>query len=294
MMTIDSHVYDVGTDHESLEELMYDVIARTESCWDNGADIVVFPEYIWLNAVQYKSNELLENGDRDFYTESELSEQFWNNCWPILQKELSRDDKTVVLGTCPRVMGDKLMNSSPIIKEGDVFIQDKIGLTPWEYEYTGGSNLNTFAIGNKKCAVLVCLDIEMPELAVLLKKEQVDIVLVPSATEGVMGVERIGRCASARSVEIGAAVVVSALCGEVEDYEFLGSSIGRSALYLPSLTGLETGERVQEDELHRIGTTVTRFEIDAVTFEVARHETQTTNPANITIDQKIQILEEAA
>ncbi len=289
MITIDSHVYDVGTDHESLEELMYDVIARTNSCWDNGADIVIFPEYIWLNAVQYKSNE-----PEDFYTERELSEQFWTTCWPILKEELSRDDKTVILGTCPRIDGEKLMNTAPIIREGDSFLQDKLALTPWEYDYTGGSKLNIFNIGNKKCAVLICLDIEMPEIAAKLKEQKVDLILVPSATETMMGSERVTRCASSRAIEMGSAVVVSALCGHINDHDFMDSAIGRSALYLPSLSGLETAEREQEDELHRIGTTVTRFEIDEVVFEVARHETQTTNPANITLEHSIKFIKEPA
>lgn len=289
MITVDSHVYDVGTDHGSIEELAYDIISRTQSSWDNGADIVIFPEYIWLNAVQYKGDD-----PEDVYTHKELAEQFWGSTIELLKNELSREEKMVILGSAPKIHNETLVNSAPILFDNEFLIQEKLALTPWEFEYKGGKALNIFTFKGKKCAVLICLDIEMPELAIILKREKVDLVLVPSATEGVMGVERIARCASARSVEVGAVVVVSALCGEVLEDEFVGSNIGRSSMYVPSLTGLETDDREQEGELHRIGTTVARFEIDSFTFDVARHETQTTNPANIAVEHDIKIIKGGA
>jgi predicted amidohydrolase len=68
--------------------------------------------------------------------------------------------------------------------------------------------LRVWEFGGVRFAVIICLDIEIPEISAKLRGRGVDVILVPSATETILGVERVDRCASARAVELGAIVGV--------------------------------------------------------------------------------------
>jgi predicted amidohydrolase len=81
--------------------------------------------------------------------------------------------------------------------------------------------------------VVICLDVEIPELAALLRGQGVELMLVPSATETLMGVERVGRCADARAVELGCHVGVCHLVGRTASV-LIDENIGRAAAFAPS------------------------------------------------------------
>jgi predicted amidohydrolase len=275
MISIASVCFDIGKSYGSASQTVEFVISETQKLWDSGSDIVVFPEYMWGTLAQYSDpqSNLVE-----------IADLFWGKLWPRLSVALSRDHKTVILGTVPRrASNGQLYNTCPVITSGQVIYQDKLALTPWEHEFTGGTNLIPFQLSTGHTAVvMICLDCEMPDLITKLKKNaRVDLIFIPSATESLMGVERIARCASARAVELGAAVITSAICGEVKDNEFLGANIGRTALYLPSLKGIESQPRIIETDPQTVGYHVEHFKIDQAVFDIARNETTTTNPANI-------------
>jgi predicted amidohydrolase len=241
----------------------------------------MFPEYTWVNAVQYASPML----DR-----RQLSEAFWQDAFPRLKAELCVPGKTAILGSVPRLDGGRLYNTCPVFTDGRVLLQDKLALTPWEEEFTGGAEINIFKIGDLSCAVLICLDVEMPDLAQALKASGgLDVLFVPSATETMMGVERIARCATARSVELGCAVVTSGLTGAIADYPFIDANFGRAALYLPSLTGLEDVQKAQETAVETAGGTAHRFTVEDVVFKKSKARILSTNPALITATQKITV-----
>jgi predicted amidohydrolase len=159
---------------------------------------------------------------------------YWEHVWPVLQQKLSRPDKAVVLGTTPCLMPDgAVKNRSPILCGGKPLHQDKLCLTPWENQFQGGDSITLWQFKGATFAVLVCLDIEMPEFATKLRGRGVDAILVPSATESVMGLERISRCAAARSVELCCHVGVAHLTGTA-DSELVDKNVGRAAWFSPS------------------------------------------------------------
>lgn len=281
MLVVDCINYDVGCDNRSLDGLVGDVIAKTRASWDAGADVVIFPEYTWVNAVQYAAPML----DRH-----QLADAFWQNAFAPLKDALCVAGKTVILGSVARVVDGALYNTSVIFNNGAVVYQDKLALTPWEDEFTGGTRINLFTVGTLSCAVLICLDVEMPDLGQLLKGYgKLDVLFVPSATETMMGVERIARCATARSVELGCAVITCGLTGCIRDYPFIDANYGRAALYLPSLAGFEDTQRVNEAVVETAGGTPYRFEIDDAVFSKSKTKIQSTNPALIKIKNAITI-----
>lgn len=278
-MIIDSYLYDVGFNYGSVEAATADIISRTKEAWASGADMVVFPEYNWCNFMLYSASK------DDL---AQVSEWFWGACWDRLKSELSQAGKAVILGSAPKVMADgKVRNRTPILVEGREILQDKLCLTPWEAHLDGGNELQVFEFKGAKCVNLICLDIEIPATADLLKGiGDLDLLFVPSATETVMGVERIARCASARAVELGAAVIVSQLVGEI-DNEFIGENYGQASLYLPSLAATDSVTRVDERGIKREGNKIERFEVDLDLLKVARADKKTTNPALVKASKEI-------
>ncbi|MBL9143114.1 MAG: hypothetical protein JNM99_05460 [Verrucomicrobiaceae bacterium] len=274
-MRIDAWTFDVGTTEDHVEAMA----SRTEQSWDSGADIVLFPEYSWAALP----------GCKDVH---EMAAMFWNTIVPKLQQRLARPGKMAVLGTAPCVVDGELRNRAPILVNGELGVQDKLFLTPWETQFTGGKALQLIEFAGARIAVIICLDIEVPELSVLLRGQSVDLILVPSATETVLGSERITRCASARAVELGCAIVVSPLVGKCTA-DLVDDNLGRLACYLPSQAAFKTVNRRVESDLHVAEFHCLNSDVDFSSLKTMRRNILETNPslissAKIELPQLIQ------
>ncbi|MBN8458363.1 MAG: hypothetical protein J0M04_11065 [Verrucomicrobia bacterium] len=216
---------DVGADAGGAAGFAEMIVGRVSQSWADGADLVVFPEFAWLGAERY-----MEGPDPVIA----VAEWFWETIWPGLRSGLAKPGKAVVLGTVPFVSGDgRLFNRAPILAGDNVFYQDKLHLTPWESAFTPGDVLRIWEFRGLRLATVVCLDIEIPELAVALRAAEVDAILVPSATDGVLGSERVCRCADARAAELACQVAVCPLVGRAGS-ALVDMNLGRFACYSPS------------------------------------------------------------
>lgn len=249
------------------------VVECVERAWDEGADIVVLPEFIWLGL-----EPLVEP-----CTLRRVAEVFWSETMPTLQSLLQRPEKAVVLGTAPFWDAEhgELRNRAPILVEGVLSFQDKLHLTPWENAFAPGRELRVWEFGGLKLAVIICLDIEIPEISARLRGRGVDVVLVPSATETILGVERVDRCASARAVELGAIVGVSHLTGGTRS-SLIDENVGRTAVYFPSQAAFREAPRWIEGEVVDRGMQKQRLVIDKHALDLMRRMRQETNPALLT------------
>ncbi len=280
---VDSHLCDMGTDHGSAKGFTRSIIDLTLKSWAAGADLVLFPEYTWYNLVQYRKPQM---------SMPELAQVFWSECWPLLIAELKVDGKAVILGsTMFEAAPGKIRNRSPMIVDGKEMFQDKLCMTPWESTLDTGDEIQLFEFKGARWVNMICLDIEIPATAALIKEAgPVDVVLVPSATQDVVGVERIARCASARSVELGAAVIVSQLVGELaNDDGGVDVNMGQASFYLPSLRASESVCRIDERGLVKSGNKCERFVVDLALLRQARDDKTATNPALAEVPKKISV-----
>ena len=78
---------------------------------------------------------------------------------------LIRPGKAVVLGTVPFWDAERqeLRNRAPVLVEDRMLYQDKLHLTPWESEFSPGTELRVWEFAGLRFAVVICLDIEIPE-----------------------------------------------------------------------------------------------------------------------------------
>ena len=106
----------------------------------------------------------------------------------------------------------------------------------------------------------------------------VDVILVPSATETVLGVERVGRCASARAVELGCVVGVCHLTGKTE-VELIDVNVGRTGVYWPSQAAFRDAPRWSESEIIESGIHKQRLILDPKLLQVMRRMPLETNPS---------------
>ena len=269
-MKIDAWNIDVGTVARSAEDYGLQVLTHVEESWADGADLVLLPEYCWMGAERFLQGEARG-----------VAQWFWQEFLPQHQGRFRREGKAVVLGTCPFIEEDgSLRNRAPIFADGQVLFQDKLALTPWEDMMVGGKELRVWQFLGLRLAVLVCLDIEVPEWSVLLRDQDVDLILVPSATENLMGVERINRCASARAVELGCAVVVAHLLGITEN-SLVDENRGCLAAYFPSQSATAKMRREWRTEMVDAGNVRQRIELPLGLRCLLKSSTRETNPALI-------------
>ena len=263
---VDAWTTDVGTS----EDLVEAVASRTEQSWDSGADIVLFPEYTWAAL---------------HVSPASAADIFQQRVFPLLRQRLTRKGKLALLGSSliREESTDKLHNRAIIMAHGEWLAQDKLFMTPWESVFQGGDALRVFTFQGLRIAVIICLDIEMPELSVLLRGQGVDLILVPSATETIQGVERVTRCASARAVELGCAVVVSPLVGKCKS-DLVDDNLGKLACYLPSQSAFKKSPRMQESEVFHDGFHCSRFTLPLSRLTSMRRSTVETNPSLIRRD----------
>lgn len=120
--------------------------------------------------------------------------------------------------------------------QGEVFVQDKIHRTRMEREKwgtAGGDKLHLFQTDYGAIAMLVCYDIEFPELARQVCEAGADIIFVPSFTGDRQGYLRVRYCAQARTIENQVYVAMTGTVGSLP-VEGLGTQYGQASIMTPS------------------------------------------------------------
>jgi predicted amidohydrolase len=265
--------FDPGLDVADIREYTLAVIRMIEAAWDEGAELVLLPEFTWMGLEPHVQRQVGSS------TLAEVAEAFESQCLPLLKERLQHPGRAAVLGTVPSLTPEGgVRNRAWIVRDGGWLFQDKLHLTPWESGFEAGDVLRLWSFGGFRMAVIICLDIEVPELSVRLRDSSVDLILCPSATETLRGVERVNRCASARSVELGCHVAVSHLTGRAES-GLIDVNIGRAAFYRPSQSAFKTLPFAEETETVSAGVTRLEVRVEKRPLDLMRRMTAETNPA---------------
>ncbi|MDP3229549.1 MAG: carbon-nitrogen hydrolase family protein [Acidovorax sp.] len=143
----------------------------------------------------------------------------------------------IIGGSHPTLSNGQLLNTAYLFSpQGKVFTQDKIHLTRWEKEkWKGdpGHRLTVFDTPHGRIAILICYDIEFPELARMVCEQGADIIFVPSCTDDRQGFWRVRYCCHARAIENQVYVAVTGTVGNLA-VEGLGLHYGQAAIITPS------------------------------------------------------------
>ncbi|QDV75776.1 bifunctional GNAT family N-acetyltransferase/carbon-nitrogen hydrolase family protein [Botrimarina mediterranea] len=132
--------------------------------------------------------------------------------------------------------GDLLNVAHLFTPSGDVYTQPKLHMTPSErnyYDMQPGDVLRVFDTPLGRIGILVCYDIEFPELSRLLMKQGVEVLFVPFATTERKGYHRVRHCAQARAIENVIYVVLAGCVGNLPQVNSFLITYGQAAVCTP-------------------------------------------------------------
>lgn len=202
-----------------------------ETLADYECHFVVFPEFFGIPL-------LAEHDQRDPIQAIHALAARTPSLVARFSEQAKRLDVNVIAGSFPVVEAGELLNIAYLCRaDGSIEAQAKIHPTPNErnkWRMQGGEALRVFDTPWGRVAILVCYDIEFPELGRVLAQKGVDILFVPSWTDTRHGYDRVRLCAQARAIENECYVVLSGSTGQLLGVANADIQYSQSAIFTPS------------------------------------------------------------
>ena len=143
----------------------------------------------------------------------------------------------IITGSMPCVEDGSLYNVGFLCKrDGTIEKFYKLHVTPDEakvWGMTGGDVLKTFNTDCGKIGILICYDVEFPELSRLLADQGMDILFVPFLTDTQNGYSRVRLCAQARAVENECYVAIAGSVGNIPKVHNMDMQFAQSMVLTP-------------------------------------------------------------
>lgn len=144
----------------------------------------------------------------------------------------------IIAGSMPEYQNNRLYNVSYLCRrDGTGDEQYKLHVTPDERAYwglKGGSGLKVFDTDVGKVGILICYDVEVPELGRLMAEKGMNILFVPYWTDTKNAYLRVRYCAQARAIENECYVAIAGSCGNLPNVENMDMQYSQSAVFSPS------------------------------------------------------------
>lgn len=201
---------------------------------DNGAELLVFPEYAAMELVSLFEHDIRQSLARQLEALQAFAPPYVD-----LHAGLAREHGVyIVAGSFPWAVADHRYHNRAWLfgPDGAHGYQDKIQMTRFENEQwliDGGSTLNVFDTQLGMFAINICYDAEFP----LFAREQVaagaGLIVVPSCTDTRAGFERVRIGCRARALENQVFVAQSSLVGNAAWSPAVDVNVGAAAVYAP-------------------------------------------------------------
>lgn len=216
--------------YRNFDDLMQQVEFFVDAVSAYRADFALFPEF--FNAPLMSDYNHLSEADAirklAGYTE-EIKNKF---------AELAISyNINIITGSMPEMVGDQLYNVGYLCKrDGGIERFEKIHVTPDEtkvWGLQGGNHIKTYNTDCGKIGILICYDVEFPELSRLLAEEGMDILFVPFLTDTQNGYSRVRNCAQARAVENECYVAIAGSVGNLPKVQNMDIQYAQSMVFTP-------------------------------------------------------------
>jgi predicted amidohydrolase len=198
---------------------------------DYKADFVLFPE-LFNTPLLAPFNKLSE---RDSMIElAKLTEEIKMK---ISDLAISYN-VNIISGSMPVFENNDLYNVSYLIhRDGRVDEYRKIHITPNEKRYygmKGGNEIRVFDTDCGKIGLVICYDVEFPELPRILADQGMKILFVPYLTDTQNAYMRVRHCAAARAIENECYVAIAGCVGNLPGVNNMDIQFGQAAVFTPS------------------------------------------------------------
>jgi len=216
--------------YKSFDELIEQVEFFVDAVSGYKADFILFPEF--FNAPLMAEYNEMDVADAvralASYTDR-IREQF-------IELAVSYNIN-IITGSMPLIERNKLYNVGYLCRRDGTYERYvKIHPTPDEvkaYGMVGGKNVQVFDTDCGKIGVLICYDVEFPELGRVLADQGMSILFVPFLTDTQNGYSRVRYCARARAIENECYVVIAGCVGNLPKVHNMDIQFGQSVVFTP-------------------------------------------------------------
>lgn len=216
---------------KSVEELIQQVEFFVDALSDYQCDLALFPEFFNAPLMGIESHV---NSIEAVKALARYSPEIVE----AISKLAVSYNINIIAGSLPVLEDDELVNVAYLCRrDGTVEAQHKIHPTPYEkraWIMQGGNDLRVFDTDFGKIGVLICYDVEFPELARLQSEEGMQILFVPFWTDTKNGYLRVRCCAQARAIENECYVAIAGSVGNLPKVDGADIQYAQSAVFSPS------------------------------------------------------------
>ncbi len=214
-----------------LEEFYDQVEFFVDAVSAYGADFALFPEFFNTPLMRYY-NDLPEREAME-----RLAEQTKEIANKMRQFAVSYN-VNIIAGSMPLYERNKLYNVSYLChRSGQIDSFRKVHITPNEFKHygmVGGNEVKVFDTDCGKVGLLICYDVEFPELGRILADQGMQILFVPFMTDTQNGYMRVRHCAQARAIENECYVAIAGSVGNLPRVNNMDIQYSQSAVFTPS------------------------------------------------------------
>lgn len=216
----------------SVEDVLEQVEYFVDALSDYQSDFAVFPELFNapLMGLRDQSDDLEAIRFLSNFTERFRSE--------MLRMAVSYNINIIAGSMIEEGEDGRLYNVAYLLRrDGTEERQAKLHITPQErrdWVIEGGDELQVFETDAGRVGILICYDVEFPELGRILADDDMDLLFVPFWTDTKNGYLRVRHCAQARAIENECYVVLCGSVGNVPSIENLDIQYAQSAVFSPS------------------------------------------------------------
>ena len=214
-----------------FDDFVHQVEFFVRSAKDYHAHFVLFPEYFTMQLLSYINEPAPALAVRRL---ARLASEY-----EALFMRLAKETGVYIIGgTHPVFQRGKVFNAAHLFTpNGQVFRQKKVHLTSTEsgpYQLSRGHGLYLYHTDFGNIAILICYDIEFPEVARVMAEAGAEILFVPSCTDGREGFCRVRYCAQARAIENQIYVAMTGTVGNLPLVPYMATNYGQAAILTPS------------------------------------------------------------
>ena len=156
----------------------------------------------------------------------------------IMSEYAVKYNVNIITGSMPFIEDGKFYNIGHLCRrDGTTEVYYKIHITPSEINYwglEGGDKIQVFDTDCGKIGIVICYDVEFPELSRLLADQGMQILFVPFLTDTQNGYTRVRTCAQARAVENECYVAITGCVGNLPKVKNMDIQYAQAAVFTPS------------------------------------------------------------
>ncbi len=214
----------------SFEEFAQKITYYVDTASDYRCDFLVFPELISVQLLSIVAPGRPSDQARELATYADRYRELFRDL-------AVRYNVNLIGGSTFVLEDDQLFNAAYLFRrDGTVDAQKKIHVTPAEQRWwgmSGGDKVQVFDTDRGRIAILICYDVEFPELCRVVAAQGARILFVPFNTNDRPGYLRVRTCAHARCIENHMYVVVAGCVGHLPGVENADLHFAQSAVLTP-------------------------------------------------------------